>query len=366
MSATGHLELRPYETILVAEEAEGQIVTLTLNRPEARNAISRRMAAELADALLDLGGRREARVVIVTSAGDRAFCAGADLKERLTLSPDERIAHTAAIEAAAEALAALPMVTIAAVRGFALAGGTELAIACDLRVAATDAVFGLPEVKIGIFPGAGGVLRLPRLVGAGAARDLLFTGSAGRGRGGGAARAGRPPGRAGGGPAGGAGAGRASRRQRAAGRARRQTRPRREFRAGRGGGATDRQPPPGDARRHGRLPGGAGRLRRAPGAAVSRRVRLNSRHQRDKLRYPMHEQESVWGRTKESVGALLAAPAAGPRRGGCGAGRPGDQARQAAPRHSGWRCPMTLPTQAVSRLTVAIGPLVASGFGDFP
>jgi enoyl-CoA hydratase len=68
------------------------------------------------------------------------------------------------------------MVTIAAVRGFALAGGTELAIACDLRVAGTDAVFGLPEVKIGIFPGAGGVLRLPRLVGAGAARDLLFTG----------------------------------------------------------------------------------------------------------------------------------------------------------------------------------------------
>jgi enoyl-CoA hydratase/carnithine racemase len=176
MSATGQLELRPYETIVLADEAQGQMVTLTLNRPEARNAISRRMAAELADALLELGGRREVRVVIVAGASDRAFCAGADLKERLTLSPDERIAHTAAIEAAAEALAALPMVTIAAVRGYALAGGTELAIACDLRVAATDAVFGLPEVKIGIFPGAGGVLRLPRLVGTGAARDLLFTG----------------------------------------------------------------------------------------------------------------------------------------------------------------------------------------------
>jgi enoyl-CoA hydratase/carnithine racemase len=176
MSATGLLELRPYETIIVGEEADGQIVTVTLNRPEARNAISRRLAAELADLLLELGGRRELRVVIVTGAGDRAFCAGADLKERLSLSPDERIAHTAAIEAAAEALTALPMVTIAAVRGFALAGGTELAIACDLRVAASDAVFGLPEVKIGIFPGAGGVLRLPRLVGGGAARDLLFTG----------------------------------------------------------------------------------------------------------------------------------------------------------------------------------------------
>ena len=81
-----------------------------------------------------------------------------------------------AIEAAAEALAALPMPTIAAVRGFALAGGAELAIACDLRVAAEDATFGFPEVKIGIFPGAGGALRLPRIVGGGAARDLLFTG----------------------------------------------------------------------------------------------------------------------------------------------------------------------------------------------
>ena len=91
---------------------------------------------------------------------------------RRTSGPRTRLA----IEAAAEALAALPMPTIAAVRGFALAGGAELAIACDLRVAAEDATFGFPEVKIGIFPGAGGALRLPRLVGGGAARDLLFTG----------------------------------------------------------------------------------------------------------------------------------------------------------------------------------------------
>jgi enoyl-CoA hydratase/carnithine racemase len=81
-----------------------------------------------------------------------------------------------AIEAAAEALAAMPMATIAAIRGYALAGGAELAIACDLRVAAEDATFGFPEVEIGIFPGAGGALRLPKIVGDGAARDLLFTG----------------------------------------------------------------------------------------------------------------------------------------------------------------------------------------------
>jgi enoyl-CoA hydratase/carnithine racemase len=113
---------------------------------------------------------------IVTGAGDRAFCAGADLRERGGLNASERNTHRAGIEAAAEDLANLPMPTIAAVRGYALAGGTELAIACDLRVAATDAVFGVPEVKIGIFPGAGGVLRLPPLIGLGNARDLLFTG----------------------------------------------------------------------------------------------------------------------------------------------------------------------------------------------
>jgi enoyl-CoA hydratase/carnithine racemase len=162
--------------VLLAVDGERHVATLTLNRPEALNAISRQLAAELLAACTALADRDGVRVVIVTGAGERAFCAGADLKERRTLSPGERTAHTSAIEMAAEALAALPMPTIAAVRGFALAGGAELAIACDLRVAAEDATFGFPEVKIGIFPGAGGALRLPRIVGSGTARDLLFTG----------------------------------------------------------------------------------------------------------------------------------------------------------------------------------------------
>jgi enoyl-CoA hydratase/carnithine racemase len=162
--------------VLLAVDGESHIATLTLNRPEVLNAISRQLAAELLATCGALTERDEIRAVIVTGAGERAFCAGADLKERRTLAPDERAAHTTAIEAAAEALAALPMPTIAAVRGFALAGGAELAIACDLRVAAQDATFGFPEVKIGIFPGAGGALRLPGIVGRGAARDLLFTG----------------------------------------------------------------------------------------------------------------------------------------------------------------------------------------------
>src|SRR5918997_3570896 len=132
-------------SVLLAVDSESHIATVTLSRPEALNAISRKLAAELLATCDTLTPRQDVRAVIVTGAGERAFCAGADLKERRMLAPDERAAHTMAIEAAAEALAALPMPTIAAVRGFGLAGGAELAIACDLRVATEDATFGFPE-----------------------------------------------------------------------------------------------------------------------------------------------------------------------------------------------------------------------------
>ena len=165
-----------WETTLLSIDGGERVATLTLNRPQAFNAISRQLATDLLAACDLLGGPTEVRAVVVTGAGDRAFCAGADLKERLGLSAAERAEHTALIEAAAEALASLPMPTVAAIRGYALAGGAELAIACDLRVASDEAVLGFPEVKVGIFPGAGGALRLPRIVGSGAARDLLFTG----------------------------------------------------------------------------------------------------------------------------------------------------------------------------------------------
>lgn len=162
--------------LLLDRSPDGHLATITLNRPAARNAIDRELAAALTTALADLAADDRLRAVIVTGAGELAFSAGADLKERLALSPEDRAAHTAAIAAAADALAALPVPTIAAIRGYALAGGAELALACDLRVAAADALFGFPEVTIGIFPGAGGVARLPCLVGTGAARDLLYTG----------------------------------------------------------------------------------------------------------------------------------------------------------------------------------------------
>lgn len=152
------------------------IATLTLNRPAALNALSRALAADLAAALHDLATDTTLRVILLRGAGERAFCTGADLKERATLSPDEKGQHTALIGAAADALAAMPVPTIAAIRGYALAGGLELALACDIRLAATDAVFGLTEVMIGIFPGAGGPVRLPRIVGPGKARELIFSG----------------------------------------------------------------------------------------------------------------------------------------------------------------------------------------------
>ena len=166
----------PTSTVATVVDADTRVATFTLNRPESRNAISKQLADELAQACERLGQRNDVWAVIVTGAGELAFCAGADLKERRQLSGPERAAHTRAIESAVESLAALPMPTIAAIRGFALAGGAEIAVACDIRVAATDAVLGFPEVRVGIFPGAGGVLRLPGIIGQGAARDLLFTG----------------------------------------------------------------------------------------------------------------------------------------------------------------------------------------------
>jgi enoyl-CoA hydratase/carnithine racemase len=162
--------------VLLEPDLDGQVVTVTINRPAARNALSRRLASELSSVFTALAGDDRLRAVVLTGAGDRAFCAGADLRERRHMSAAERTAHTELVADLADRIATLPVPVIAAVRGYALAGGAELALACDLRVAASDAVFGFPEVRLGMFPGAGGVYRLPWLVGLGLARELLFTG----------------------------------------------------------------------------------------------------------------------------------------------------------------------------------------------
>jgi len=166
--------MSPTEPLHLAIDAG--LATLTLNRPAALNALSRELGALLVVRLGELRDNSDLRVVVVRGAGERAFCTGADLKERANLTPAQRGEHTGSIAAAADLLAALPVPTIAAVRGYALAGGLELALACDIRLAAADAVFGLTEVRIGIFPGAGGPVRLPRLVGPGKARELIFSG----------------------------------------------------------------------------------------------------------------------------------------------------------------------------------------------
>jgi enoyl-CoA hydratase/carnithine racemase len=140
-----------FETVLV--EIRDGIATVTLNRPEARNALNRTLVRELGDALEALDGNPEARVVVLRGAGDRAFCAGADLKgmfqEAPILEAREQYAGLARI------LSGIPRMrkpVIAQVHGYALAGGCGLAVACDLVVAAEDAVFGLPEVKLGLLP----------------------------------------------------------------------------------------------------------------------------------------------------------------------------------------------------------------------
>lgn len=162
--------------VALSERVAPGIVLLTLNRPAQRNALSMALVERLLDHLSALSEDHELRALVLTGAGDRAFCAGADLHERKNLDARQRWAHTDAINNLADAIALFPAPVIAATRGYALAGGLELALACDLRVAASDAVFGLPEVKIGIFPGAGGLVRLPRLIGPGNARELIYTG----------------------------------------------------------------------------------------------------------------------------------------------------------------------------------------------
>jgi enoyl-CoA hydratase/carnithine racemase len=155
----------------------GVVATICLNRPDKHNALTPEMLAQLEQILIDLDSDRTARVVLVTAAGDRSFCAGADIKRFKVLEPLDMWAQWTRLgHRVFDHLAGLRQPTIAAVSGNAYGGGFELALACDLRVVADDATLALTEVGIGALPGWGGTGRLRDLVGAGRAKEMIFTG----------------------------------------------------------------------------------------------------------------------------------------------------------------------------------------------
>ncbi|KRV46954.1 enoyl-CoA hydratase [Wenjunlia vitaminophila] len=159
----------------VVVRRHGTVAELLLDRTGAMNAISTAMAQALADATRALAADREVRVVVLTSSHERAFCVGADLKERNGFSDADLSRQRPVARAAYTGVLELPVPTVAAVHGFALGGGFELALSCDVIVADRTAVVGLPEVSVGVIPGGGGTQLLPRRVGAARAAELIFT-----------------------------------------------------------------------------------------------------------------------------------------------------------------------------------------------
>ncbi len=161
-------------SILLARPAPG-VAELLMDRPQALNAISTAQAQELAAACAELADDPAVTVVVLASAVDRAFSVGADLKERGAFTDADLAAQRPVMRAAFDGLRLLPMPTVAAVEGYALGGGCELALSCDLIVASESAVFGLPEVSVGLVPGGGGTQLLSRRIGVNRAADLMFT-----------------------------------------------------------------------------------------------------------------------------------------------------------------------------------------------
>ena len=159
---------------LVALEVDAGIGTIRLQRPPM-NALDVQMQDELADVAHEAGERRDVFAVIVYG-GEKVFAAGADVKQMRAMTYTDMVVRSGALQGAFTALAQLPKPTVAAITGYALGGGLELALACDFRVCAQDARVGQPEILLGVIPGAGGTQRLPRLVGPARAKDLIFSG----------------------------------------------------------------------------------------------------------------------------------------------------------------------------------------------
>ena len=160
----------------VSYETDGNVGLITLDRPEALNAISGAMADDLSAVLEEVSADNDVWVVVLRAAGEKAFCVGADLKERAGFSLDDFHANRSQIRGMFEALRVLPQPTIAAVFGVALGGGCELALSCDLIVAAEGTKLGLPEARVGLIPAGGGTQLLTRKLGTSRAKELIFRG----------------------------------------------------------------------------------------------------------------------------------------------------------------------------------------------
>jgi enoyl-CoA hydratase len=161
---------------LIEVARDGTVAVVTIAREEALNALDVATLTELRDRLRDVAEDEDARVVVLTGAGEKAFVAGADIKYMSGLEPGQAKAWGALGHEAGRLLETMPKPTIAAINGFALGGGCELALACDLRYASPRAKLGQPEINLGIVPGWGGTQRLARVCGIGVAKELVFTG----------------------------------------------------------------------------------------------------------------------------------------------------------------------------------------------
>ncbi len=167
---------RDYETLRIVRSEDGYVVAVELHRPEVLNAMNTAMGNDLLACFEALAWDKTARAVVLTGAGEKAFCAGGDLKERQGMTDETWQAQHVVFEQAAFRILRCPVPVIAAVEGFAFGGGCELAVLSDFVVAGETAVFAVPEVTLGIFPGIGGTQLLPRIAGAPFAKEMVFTG----------------------------------------------------------------------------------------------------------------------------------------------------------------------------------------------
>ncbi len=161
---------------LVTLDTQEQVGIVTIDRPEALNALSGAVCDELTEVFREVGSRPDLWVMILRGAGDKAFCVGADLKERATFDLDDFYSNRRQLRGAFQQLRTIPQPTICSVFGFALGGGFELALNCDLITAAEGTILGLPEVRVGLLPAAGGTQLLTRKVGEARAKELIFRG----------------------------------------------------------------------------------------------------------------------------------------------------------------------------------------------